>query len=115
MQAIVKYQKGPGNVALMEVPDPVCAPNQVILKVHFCGICGTDLHVYHDSFRNFPPVILGHEFSGRVVEIGADVKNIRLGEAFAVLGATAVTCGNCAYWYYGEFIFCRKRRGMGRE
>jgi L-iditol 2-dehydrogenase len=113
MQAVVKYQKGHGNVALMEVPDPVCAPNQVILKVHACGICGTDLHVYHDSFRNFPPVILGHEFSGTVVEIGADVKNVHLDEAYAVLGATAVTCGKCAYCYNGEFMFCSNRRGMG--
>lgn len=113
MQALVKYQKGPGNVQLMEMPKPICGTNQVILKVHCCGICGTDLHVYHDTFRNFPPVILGHEFSGTVVEIGTDVKNISLGEPFAVLGATAVTCGKCAYCYNGQFMFCTNRRGMG--
>ena len=113
MQALVKYEKGPGNVELRDMPKPTGGANQVILKVHCCGICGTDLHVYHDTFRNFPPVILGHEFSGTVVEVGADVKNISLDETFAVLGATAVTCGKCAYCYNGQFMFCTKRRGMG--
>lgn len=113
MQALVKYQKGPGNVTLMDVPEPTCARNQVILKVHCCGICGTDLHVYHDTFRNFPPVILGHEFTGTIVEKGSEVEGVELGQAFAVLGATAVTCGQCAYCYNGQFMFCRNRRGMG--
>lgn len=113
MQALVKYEKGPGNVELMEMPMPSCADNQVLLKVHCCGICGTDLHVYHDTFRNFPPVIMGHEFSGTIVETGSLVKDIKLGESYAVLGATAVTCGHCAYCYNGQFMFCSNRRGMG--
>lgn len=113
MKAVVKYQKGPGNVALQEMPEPTCAPNQVILEVDSCGICGTDLHVYHDTFKNYPPVILGHEFAGRVVETGKEVRNIRNGEAFAVLGAVAVTCGECRYCRSGEFMFCKNRRGMG--
>ncbi len=113
MQALVKYEKGPGNVALMDVPLPTCAANQVMLKVHCCGICGTDIHVYHDRFRNFPPVILGHEFSGTIVETGSAVQGLKKDEAFAVLGATAVTCGKCSYCYKGQFMFCTERRGMG--
>jgi L-iditol 2-dehydrogenase len=113
MKALTKYARGIGNVALMDMPEPECADNQVILEVDCCGICGTDLHVYHDTFKNYPPVIMGHEFSGRVVEIGSKVKNIKMNETFSVLGATAITCGKCSYCYSGEFMFCKTRRGMG--
>jgi L-iditol 2-dehydrogenase len=113
MQAVVKFAKGIGNVALQEMPEPECAPDRVLLEIDCCGICGTDLHVYYDTFKNYPPVILGHEFVGKVVEVGAAVKDIKLDDAFAVLGATAVTCGHCAYCHRGEFMFCKNRRGMG--
>ncbi|MCI0538589.1 MAG: alcohol dehydrogenase catalytic domain-containing protein, partial [Verrucomicrobiales bacterium] len=113
MIALVKYQSGPGNVEIRDMPEPVCGANQVKLEIGYCGICGTDLHVYNDTFRNFPPVILGHEFSGRVAQIGHDVKNVREGDRFAVLGASTVTCGKCSYCRKGEFMFCPERRGMG--
>ncbi|MGI9073425.1 MAG: zinc-dependent alcohol dehydrogenase [Bryobacteraceae bacterium] len=63
----------------------------------------------HDTFRNCPPVILGHEFAGTVVEVGRNVAGVRI----AGLGATAVTCGRCQYCRSGYFIFCSNRRGMG--
>lgn len=113
MQALVKHQKGPGNVGLREMPEPKPAADQVLLEVACCGICGTDLHVYEDTFTNYPPVILGHEFSGTAVAIGEAVDGVRIGDTFAVLGATAVTCGSCSYCQRGEFMFCRFRRGMG--
>jgi L-iditol 2-dehydrogenase len=113
MKALVKYARGPGNLELQEVPEPVPAVNQVKLEVAWCGICGTDLHVWNDTFRNYPPVILGHEFCGRVVEAGAAVAGIPTGARFAILGASAVTCGQCAYCRAGEFMFCAQRRGMG--
>lgn len=113
MKAVVKYQPGEGGVQLMDMPEPACPPGHIILEVHACGICGTDLHVYHDTFRNYPPVIMGHEFTGKIVELGKDVKDMRIGDTFAVLGAVAVTCGQCPYCYRGEFMFCKHRRGMG--
>lgn len=113
MKALVKYAKGEGNVEIRDVPEPVCGDHQVKLEVDACGICGTDLHVYHDTFRNFPPVILGHEFAGRVVEVGKAVAHMPSGGRYCVLGATAVTCGQCDYCRQGEFMFCRDRRGMG--
>ncbi|GJM29177.1 MAG: sorbitol dehydrogenase [Cyclobacteriaceae bacterium] len=113
MKAVVKYQKGSGNVEVREMPEPQCTDDKVILEVAHCGVCGTDLHVYHDTFRNFPPVILGHEFSGRIVEVGKNVKNVNIGENYCVLGATAVQCGSCQYCESGEFMFCKNRRGMG--
>jgi L-iditol 2-dehydrogenase len=113
MQAVVKYQKGQGNVALMDMPEPQCSDDQVIIEIDHCGICGTDLHVYHDRFRNFPPVILGHEFAGAIVERGKNVKSVELGQKFAVFGAIAKICGKCPYCYQGEHFFCKERRGMG--
>ena len=113
MKALVKYASGEGNVGIRDVDEPSCGEHQVKLEIAFCGICGTDLHVMHDTFRNYPPVILGHEFSGTVVEIGRSVRGVRLGERVAGLGATAITCGQCAYCRSGYFIFCSDRRGMG--
>ncbi|MGD0497885.1 MAG: alcohol dehydrogenase catalytic domain-containing protein [Bryobacteraceae bacterium] len=113
MKALVKYAPGAGNVAVMDVVEPACRDNQVKVEVAFCGVCGTDIHVLHDTFRTFPPVILGHEFSGTVVEVGREVSGVALGEHVTVLGASAVTCGECIYCRSGRFIFCPARRGMG--
>ena len=113
MEALIKYDKGPGHVELRDTEEPAPAANQVLLEIAHCGICGTDLHVYHDTFRNYPPVILGHEFSGRVVEIGPEVKDVQLNDKFSVLGAIAIQCGRCEYCERGEFMFCPNRRGMG--
>src|ERR1700756_1938396 len=114
MKALVKYASGEGNVEIREVEEPRCGDDQVKLEIAYCGICGTDIHVLHDTFRNYPPVILGHEFSGTVVEVGRNVNHhAALGERVTGLGATAVTCGQCEYCLSGYFIFCSNRRGMG--
>ena len=113
MKAVVKYAPGDGNVDVRDVAEPVCAEDQVKVEIAFCGVCGTDLHVLHDTFRNYPPVILGHEFAGTVVEVGRDTAGVAVGQRVAVLGATAVTCRECSYCQSGYFIFCPRRRGMG--
>ncbi|HMF76145.1 MAG TPA: alcohol dehydrogenase catalytic domain-containing protein [Bryobacteraceae bacterium] len=113
MKALVKYAAGEGNVGIRDVAEPECGKTQVKLEIAYCGVCGTDIHVLHDTFRNYPPVILGHEFAGTVVEVGANVSGVTRGEKVAGLGATAVTCGHCQYCLSGYFIFCSNRRGMG--
>ena len=113
MKAVVKYAPGPGNIDVLDVDEPECGPNQVKVEIAFCGVCGTDLHVLHDTFRNYPPVILGHECAGTVVEAGRSVTGVTLGDRVTILGATAVTCGRCMYCSAGHFIFCKARRGMG--
>ena len=52
---------------------PTAGPGEVLIEVKACGICGTDVHVLHDEFPYWPPVILGHEFSGEIVELGPGV------------------------------------------
>jgi L-iditol 2-dehydrogenase len=113
MKALVKYAPGEGNLDILDVPEPACGDNHVKVEVAYCGVCGTDLHVMHDSFRNYPPVILGHEISGTVVETGRGVSGVALGTRVTILGATAVTCGQCRYCRAGQFILCGMRRGMG--
>ena len=113
MKALVKYASGDGNVDVLDVDEPTCQETQVKLEIAYCGVCGTDIHVLHDTFRNYPPVILGHEFAGTVVEVGRNVEGVKIGARVAGLGATAVTCGECQYCRSGYFIFCSNRRGMG--
>lgn len=114
MKALVKTKPGLGNVELIDMPEPAPAPDQVKLEILACGICGTDVHVYHDTFRNFPPVILGHEFVARVIEEGADVRGTTDPKArYAVLGATALIDRTDPFVRSGNFILSSRRRGMG--
>ena len=73
MKAVMKVSRGVGNVALRDIPEPSPGAYQVLVEVGAAGICGTDLHIYHDEFKSDPPVVLGHELSGRIVEVGAEV------------------------------------------
>ncbi|ORY71436.1 chaperonin 10-like protein [Pseudomassariella vexata] len=98
---------GPGDIRLeMDIPEPECRVHQVKICPSFCGICGTDLHVYQSSnslpFKDTPhpitgekwPVTLGHEFSGEVVEVGSEVRNgIRVGDRVAV--QPTICCNQC--------------------
>ncbi|MBE1555539.1 zinc-dependent alcohol dehydrogenase [Sporosarcina limicola] len=113
MKALYKTKLGFGNVDLLAVDEPICPPDKVKVEVKYTGICGTDLHIYHDTFKSYPPVIMGHEFSGIVAEVGANVKKVKLGDRVTVLGSTAITCGTCTYCKTGYYMFCPERRGMG--
>ncbi|MGG1662409.1 zinc-dependent alcohol dehydrogenase [Brevibacillus sp. NRS-1366] len=113
MKALVKASPGLGNVEVREVPEPVCQPDGVKIEVAYTGICGTDLHIYHDTFKNYPPVIMGHEFSGVVAEVGAEVTSCQVGDRVTILPSTAITCGTCSYCRVGHYMFCPDRRGMG--
>lgn len=113
MKALMKLSPGIGNVEIVDIPEPACNDDGVKIEVKYCGICGTDIHVYHDRFKNYPPVILGHEFSGIVAETGKNVKTIKPGDRVTVLGSTMVKCGRCEYCIQGNYMFCSTRRGMG--
>ena len=80
MKAIVKTQKGVGFLELKDVPEPKPGSGEVLIEVKAAGICGTDVHVKHDNFPYWPPVILGHEFSGEIVELGPDCKYYKIGD-----------------------------------
>lgn len=113
MKALMKTKPGFGNLELLDIPEPVCNETEIKIKVHYTGLCGTDLHIYHDSYENFPPVVLGHELSGEVVESGKNVKDIRPGDRVMVLPSIAWTCKKCSFCKQGYYMFCSERRSIG--
>ena len=76
------------------------------------GICGTDLHIYHDEFKSDPPVVLGHELSGRIVDVGAEVDASLLGSRVTTETYFS-TCGVCRYCRNGAPNLCLSRRSIG--
>jgi L-iditol 2-dehydrogenase len=114
MQALVKYENRAGCVELREMPRPDISPDQVLLKVRAVGICGSDLEMYHHliSFPVNPPVILGHEFSGTVVEVGENVRGFGVGDR-VVSETAAYVCGVCPECRRGSYNLCPNRRGFG--
>jgi len=112
MKAVVKTQPGTGNVAYVDFDEPQPGPGEVKVAVKAAGICGTDLHIYRDEFPSRPPVVLGHEFGGEVVALGAGVEQVAVGERVAA-ELPVEPCGRCRYCKTGYLNLCMDRRGLG--
>jgi 2-desacetyl-2-hydroxyethyl bacteriochlorophyllide A dehydrogenase len=96
--------KGIKDVQVEDVPAPEAGPQDVVVEVSACGICGSDLHTFlHGSFVE-PGQIMGHEFAGRVVEAGADVQGLAVGDR--VTAVPIVPCGRCARCAEGRYNLC---------
>jgi L-iditol 2-dehydrogenase len=112
MLALVKTQKGEGFLELREVPEPIIAEDEVLIEIKAAGICGTDIHVKHDTFPYWPPVILGHEFSGVITQIGSQVTDWQVGER--VVGEPHTKhCGKCYLCRAGHIQNCAEKRSPG--
>ncbi|MBC7233988.1 MAG: alcohol dehydrogenase catalytic domain-containing protein [Chloroflexi bacterium] len=112
MKAAMYY--GKGDIRVEEVPKPVPAPGEVLVRVRYCGICGSDLRSYQRGSPpgNLPvPRILGHEFAGEVAEVGAAVEGFQIGERVAAAPATA--CGECFYCQRGSPTLCLNALDFG--
>ena len=117
MRALVKESAGPGMV-LRDVPRPVCGPNDVLIKVHFAGVCGTDLHIWEwdawASGRLKPPLTIGHEFAGEIVELGVEAKAAGLLAAGDLVTAEGhIVCGHCLPCRTGDAHVCRRTQIIG--
>ncbi|AZZ41534.1 L-threonine 3-dehydrogenase [Acidipropionibacterium jensenii] len=114
MKALVKTRPEPG-LELIDVPDPVVGPNEVLIKVMRTGICGTDVHIDRwDGWarhRVTAPRIVGHEFCGRIVDLGSAVVDLEIGQF--VSGEGHYVCGRCRACLAGERHLCRNTRGIG--
>ena len=90
MKALVKLKRAYGHLQIMEVPEPTLDPTEVKMEVKYCGICGTDVKIYHDEHAYYkPPLVLGHEFSGLVASVGEDVSDVIIGEKVIVAPSAA--------------------------
>lgn len=112
MKALVKYATGPGNMEIRQVPDPVLIPGHVVIAVEACGICGTDLHIQAGEYPVDPPVVLGHEFTGKVVEVASDISRISVGQRVTSL-VYFTTCGYCQFCQTGQWNLCAQRKSVG--
>jgi L-iditol 2-dehydrogenase len=112
MRALVKTMKGKGFIELKDVPAPSIGDSEVLIDVMACGICGTDLHIYHDEFPYYPPVILGHEFSGTIAAVGRNVQGWAVGDR--VVGEPhTMACGVCPLCRTGNRQSCPHKRSPG--
>ncbi len=108
--AVFKALRQPLEVETL--PDPTPGPGDVIVKVGLCGICGSDLHISEDPIFGVPPgVVLGHEYSGEVVEVGREVATIRKGDRLAVFPLES--CGKCGPCKTGHPAWCEKQMTVG--
>lgn len=112
MEALVKTHKGVGQMEMRDVPPPTMAADEVLIEVGAAGICGTDVHVRHDTFPYWPPVIMGHEFAGRIAEVGGEVTGWRVGDR--VVGEPhTLHCGTCYLCRRGHVQNCADKRSPG--
>ena len=95
--------RGPGALALEDVARPEPGPGEVVVAVRNCGICGSDLHWYHDQMM-IPAVCPGHEIAGEIADVGPGVTTLRAGDRVAVEGIA--TCGACRYCVSGDYQRC---------
>ncbi len=114
MRALVKAKAEPG-LWLEEVPEPEPGPGEALVQVLQTGICGTDLHILHwDEWARTHmtvPLVVGHEFVGRVVEVGAGVDRVAVGDL--VSGEGHLVCGRCRNCMAGRRHLCAHTLGLG--
>jgi threonine 3-dehydrogenase len=114
VKALVKSKAEPG-LWLEDVPEPKIGINDVLIRIHRTGICGTDLHIYKWNAwaaKTIPvPMVVGHEFVGELVEVGSNVADFHPGQI--VSGEGHVVCGRCRNCLAGRRHLCADTRGVG--
>ncbi len=112
MRAVRKTERGEGHLALLDVEEPRARPGWVVLEVIGGGICGTDVHILHDEHPYWPPVTLGHEFAGRIAELGEGVEDWEVGDR-VVCEPHQGACGVCHLCRRGLMQLCAHKRAPG--
>lgn len=116
MKALRRQGKAPRAIGIEEVAIPQPASDQVLLRVHFCGVCGSDLHTYlnHPGYESVVErVTLGHELSGTVVSHGAAVSNWSPGQAATMISIQGCLRPTCPYCNSGQTQLCKERKVQG--
>ncbi|WP_158752082.1 galactitol-1-phosphate 5-dehydrogenase [Acidobacterium sp. S8] len=100
------------KLEVADLPRPVPGPEEVLVGVEACGICGSDVHGYDGtSGRRIPPIVMGHEAAGVVAEIGSGVSDFKVGDR--VTFDSTVYCGACDYCRSGQVNLCDNRQVVG--
>jgi len=107
MKAAVLH--GANDITVEDVPEPEVGPDGVVVKVRACGICGSDLHAYRQGRGD--DLVLGHEFSGDVVEVGRDVTGVAVGDRVTAMSGRG--CGECYWCRRGEWLRCSRMTLFG--
>src|SRR5450759_4166339 len=114
MKAVVKTHAGPG-AEMRDVPIPSIGPRDVLIKIRATSICGTDLHIFKwdpwSAGRIKPPIIMGHELSGEIVDAGKDVTSVKVGDF--VSAESHIVCGVCDLCRTGTGHICRNTQIIG--
>jgi D-arabinitol dehydrogenase (NADP+) len=98
---------------VVEVPLPTLRPNDILIKVKACGVCGTDLHIHEGEFLARFPLIPGHETVGVVAALGSDVKEGSFSLGDRVCADNSELCGECFYCRRGELLLCEHFEAHG--
>lgn len=101
----------PLEARVVNIPEPVTGADDVLIKVQAAGICGTDLHIFKGEYEATYPLTPGHEFSGEVVGVGANVRNFKVGDR--VTADPNIPCNRCSYCQQNEPNQCRNLRAIG--
>ncbi len=112
MIGLVKVAPGNTQLELRDVDMCEPGPGEVVIRVRYAGICGTDIHIRDDHFQSYPPVILGHEFTGTVERLGDDVDQALVG-ARVVVEPHASACHVCFLCRGGNPEICASKRSPG--
>lgn len=100
-----------GEIVVREVENPSPGPEDLLVRVEACGICGTDRHLLFGEFPSTPPVTLGHEFSGVIEAVGGQVSGFVIGQR--VTGNPNIHCGRCDQCQVNRVNLCRNLRAIG--
>ena len=99
------------KLILKDLPVPRPGPSEVLIKVKVCGICGTDVKLWHGDYTANVSVVLGHEYAGEIAEVGADVKGLKVGDR--VVSDPNESCGACYWCRNAQPCFCESLAAYG--
>lgn len=115
MQGVTKTAPGYDKMALETLEVPVPKEDEILIEVAYTGICGSDIHTFKGEYKNpITPVVLGHEFSGRVAQIGSAVTHFQPMDR-VTSETTFYVCGECSYCKEEKYNLCPYRKGIGTQ
>jgi D-arabinitol dehydrogenase (NADP+) len=109
MKAVV--YDAPRSFSYRETADPEPAADEALVRIHACGLCGTDLHIHEGEFSPRFPLIPGHEFTGEIVTVGDAVSGFHPGQR--IVANSNTVCGNCFYCMRGDYLLCENLGAYG--